>query len=142
MSDRLIKLMNLFSKIEGHNVTPDYVVRGTSLKKLAETNGGGYQRVLKWAESKASSTTHSKPVSEDIIKAKEQMKNCLNLMESRNEKYGDSWKQLRLNSIVDLMIMKLDRCQKQNLDEKAMEVELEDVVNYGIFGLVKIRNKN
>lgn len=77
----------------------------------------------------------------DMRNAREQFEKCISLMEERNSKYGDSYKQLRLNSIIDLMIMKLDRCVKQNLDEKAIEIELEDVANYSIFGLMKIRNK-
>lgn len=77
----------------------------------------------------------------DIEKFKEQQKKCLDLMISRNEKYGNSYKKLRLNSIIDLMAMKLDRCVKQDLDEKAIEVELEDISNYATFGLILIRNK-
>lgn len=76
----------------------------------------------------------------DINKAKEQFNNCLKLMESRNKKYWNSWKKLRISSIVDLMIMKLDRCQKQELDNKAIEIELEDIVNYWIFWLMNLRN--
>ena len=52
----------------------------------------------------------------------------------------DSHKQLRLSSFIDLMAMKLDRCQKQSLDKTANEVELEDVVNYGLMALTKLRN--
>jgi hypothetical protein len=73
--------------------------------------------------------------------AQEQFNKCYELMKSRNSKYGNSYKMLRLNSIIDLMLMKLDRCQKQELDDHAIEVELEDCINYGIFGLMKIRNK-
>lgn len=79
---------------------------------------------------------------EDMKLAEEQFARCFRLMQSRNAKYGDSWKRLRLNSIVDLMYMKLDRCVKQELDEAAIEVELEDIVNYGIFGLINVRNKH
>ena len=77
----------------------------------------------------------------DVGKFKKEMNACFTLMKSRNKKYGDSWKCLRINSIIDLMIMKLDRCQKQELDNKAIEVELEDIVNYGIFGLINLRDK-
>lgn len=79
--------------------------------------------------------------SEDMLKAKVQFDQCFELMKSRNAKYWDSRKRLSNSSIVDLMIMKLDRCQKQKLDDKALEVEIEDVVNYGIFALINIRNQ-
>lgn len=81
-------------------------------------------------------------IEHDMKKAKTQFDNCYDLMQSRNSKYWDSWKKLRTNSIIDLISMKLDRCVKQELDNKAMEVELEDIVNYAIFWLIKIRNQN
>ena len=61
-------------------------------------------------------------------------------MKSRNDKYGDSWKRLRIDSIVDLVAMKLHRCVSQQLDKQALEVEAEDVINYMIFLLIKLRN--
>jgi len=70
---------------------------------------------------------------------KEQMDSCFELMKSRNEKYWDSWKNLRVDSMIDLMSAKLERCKAQSLDNKAMEIELEDIVNYWIFALMKIR---
>jgi len=79
-------------------------------------------------------------MNEDMEKAQEQFNQCFELMQSRNLKYGNSWKKLRNSSIVDLMLMKLDRCQKQELDDHAIEVEIEDVINYGIFCLMRLRN--
>lgn len=82
-----------------------------------------------------------KTTTEDMEKAKKQFDLCFTLMKGRNEKYGDSWKKLRKESIIDLIAMKLDRCQKQELDNKALEVEIEDIINYGIFLLINLRNK-
>lgn len=77
----------------------------------------------------------------DMDLAKEQFDKCFDLMKSRNSKYGNSWEKLRNSSIIDLCVMKLDRCQKQELDSKALEVEAEDIVNYMIFLLINLRNK-
>lgn len=77
---------------------------------------------------------------EDMKKANKQFENCFNLMKGRNKKYGNSWKQLRNSSLIDIMIMKLDRCQKQELNNKALEVEIEDIINYWIFTLINLRD--
>jgi hypothetical protein len=77
----------------------------------------------------------------DIELFKLEQARCLELMVGRNKKYGDSWKKLRLNSVVDLINMKIDRCVKQDLDEDAIKIELEDIANYCIFGLMMVRHK-
>ncbi len=142
--ERLANLIAQFQKIEPRLVNAEYEVKGTSLRILAETAGPGYQRVKAWVDEKVrllvikNRTDMVSQTHEEMMR--EQAAKCLELYKSRAAKYGDSWKQLRLGSYIDLMMMKLDRCQKQQLDNKAIEVEIEDCVNYGLMILTKIRN--
>lgn len=142
-SERLDYLLSLYHQLEPEKmIDGNTTMKGTSLARLAEVGGAPYNRVKTWLESTLKKRNEAASVvllNEDMKNAKEQFRNCFALMQSRNKKYGTSWKRLRPNSIVDLMIMKLDRCQKQQLDNKAIEVEIEDVVNYGIFCLMYLR---
>lgn len=151
---RMAHMIQLYEQLNpGEVVDGSTTINKTSISRLCETAGGPYQRVIAWLEKKLNSlpkeseylnylTKEENPFEgTDMDQASVEFQKCFDLMKSRNAKYGDSWKQLRLSSVIDLMIMKLDRCQKQVLDDKAIEVELEDVVNYGIFGLIKIRHK-
>lgn len=75
--------------------------------------------------------------------ALEQFKKCQDLMISRNKKYGDSWKVLTIQSIANLIEMKMHRIANmdtKNLDPK-IEDEFSDACNYAIFGLIKLNQK-
>lgn len=143
MNERLSKLIKLFSEIEGTKVTGDYIVRGTSLRKLAETNGGGYQRVLKWAESKVTPIETPAPINPDMLLLKAIHKHCWEVMNGRNQKYGDSWKVLSIQSIANLIEMKMHRIAnmtEQNLDPKVVD-EFVDASNYATMALQKLQDK-
>ena len=146
MNDRLNRLISLFSKIEGVKVTEDYIVRGTSLRKLAETNGGGYQRVLKWAEGKVpkkASEPAPIPVNPEMQELKMIHKHCWEVMNGRNQKYGSSWKVLTIQSIANLIEMKMTRIAnmaEQNLDPKLVD-EFVDASNYAVMALKKLQDK-
>lgn len=148
MNERLAKLISLFSKIEGARVTGDYVVRGTSLKKLAETNGGGYQRVLRWAESKVPKSKKdpeptSLPVPPEMAEMKNQLKAAWEVMLGRNAKYGDSWKVLSIPSMANLIEMKMHRIA--NMTEKELNPkiidEAVDAINYSAMILYKLKER-
>ena len=57
----------------------------------------------------------------------------------RNEKYWDSWKVLSIQSLANLCEMKLNRIAKLWVDAKT-EDELIDVINYCVFGYLKIND--
>ncbi len=78
----------------------------------------------------------------DVEKAHKQAKRCLRLMAQRNAKYGDSWRRLRLSSIIDLMAAKLARAQEQESDHEAIAEELLDVANYALLSLIRIDEKS
>lgn len=140
--ERAQYIVELYQKLNPEKkITSNTEIKNTTIWRLCEYNGAPFQRIKSWCEKKVGELEKTKIINEDMKLTEEQFENCKKLMNSRNQKYGDSWKRLRLNSIIDLMIMKLDRCQKQELDDHAIEVELEDVVNYGVFGLTKIRNE-
>jgi ankyrin repeat protein len=70
-----------------------------------------------------------------------------NLMIVKNSDYGEAWKDLRLDSIIDLILMKLLRIKQiENNDNKTiisegLDANYMDIINYCIFSLIKINNK-
>lgn len=131
-------IISLYQKINPEiKVTSKTKIKNTSIEILCKYEAP-YKRIKDWCERKVLELENKK----DLIEFKEIMNDCYKLMISRNKKYGDSYKKLRLDSIIDLMAMKLDRCQKQKLDSKAIKAELEDIVNYGVFGLKELKDKN
>jgi hypothetical protein len=66
------------------------------------------------------------------------------LMENKNHDYGEAWRDMRISSFTDLILMKLLRI-KQIEDNKGVTIISEgidanyfDIVNYAIFALIKM----
>ncbi len=66
------------------------------------------------------------------------------LMQDKNHDYGEAWRQMRISSYTDLILMKLKRT-KQIEDNKGETVVSEgidanyyDMINYAVFALIKL----
>lgn len=122
------------------NINTNTKIKNTSIWKLCETGGAPYQRIKKWCESKLPTLKVKEEDNEDMQLAFEQFVKCFELMKGRNIKYGDSWKVLSVQSLANLIEMKMHRIANMNtqqLDPK-IEDEFIDTINYGIFGLIKL----
>lgn len=67
------------------------------------------------------------------------------LMQSKNQDYGEAWREMSQESFTDLILSKLLRI-KQILENKGrtlisegIEANYYDIINYGIFALIMIR---
>lgn len=77
----------------------------------------------------------------ELKKAKKYTDECLSLMESRNKSYGDSWKVLSVQSIANLIEMKMNRVARLGSVEAKTKDEFMDCINYGLMGLIKLENE-
>jgi hypothetical protein len=66
------------------------------------------------------------------------------LMLAKNHDYGEAWRLMRISSYTDLILMKIKRI-KQIEDNKGLTLISEgvdanylDIINYAIFGLIKL----
>lgn len=72
----------------------------------------------------------------------------IDLMMSKNHDYGEAWRQMRISSMVDLILMKLRRI-KQIEDNEGVTLVSEgveggymDIVNYSLFCLVRMTEES
>lgn len=69
------------------------------------------------------------------------------LMDAKNHDYGEVWRQMRISSIVDLILSKIHRTKQiedlegHTLVSEGIEANYMDMVNYAIFALIKLRNE-
>lgn len=70
------------------------------------------------------------------------------LMEAKNHDYGEAWREMRVSSLTDLILMKILRV-KQIEDNKGLtlisegiEANYMDMINYAVFALIKLEDKN
>ena len=69
----------------------------------------------------------------------------VDLMMAKNHDYGEAWRQMRVSSMVDLILMKLRRI-KQIEDNEGVTIVSEgveggymDIINYSLFCLVRTK---
>jgi len=74
----------------------------------------------------------------------EKLENSKNLMLRKNHDYGEAWRQMRISSYTDLILMKIKRI-KQIEDKKGVTLVSEgvdanymDIINYAVFALIKL----
>lgn len=66
------------------------------------------------------------------------------LMLKKNHDYGDAWKDMRISSLIDLVLVKLHRIkqiednQGKTIVSEGVEANYMDIINYSIFAMIKI----
>ncbi len=70
------------------------------------------------------------------------------LMENKNHDYDEAWRQMRVSSITDLIMMKILRIKQiednkgQTIISEGLEANYHDMINYAMFALIRIEEKN
>ncbi|MBQ8674483.1 MAG: DUF1599 domain-containing protein [Bacteroides sp.] len=68
----------------------------------------------------------------------------LNLMLAKNHDYDEAWRGMRVSSYTDLILMKLYRTKQieslsgETLVSEGIDANYMDMINYAVFGLIKI----
>jgi hypothetical protein len=66
------------------------------------------------------------------------------LMFAKNHDYGEAWRDMRISSITDLILMKLLRVKQiednkgQTLASEGVVANYQDMLNYAVFALIKL----
>jgi len=69
------------------------------------------------------------------------------LMMAKNHDYGEAWRDMRVSSFTDLILMKLLRIkqiednQGKTLISEGIDAGYHDIVNYAVFALIKLSEK-
>ena len=70
------------------------------------------------------------------------------LLAQKNHDYGEAWRMMRLSSIIDIILMKVHRIKSieeqdgVTLISEGIDANFLDIINYCVFGLVKLKEKN
>jgi hypothetical protein len=68
------------------------------------------------------------------------------VMLAKNHDYNEAWRKMRVSSYTDLILMKLMRTKEIEDNQGHTEVSegidanYQDIINYAIFGLIKLAN--
>lgn len=69
------------------------------------------------------------------------------LLEKKNHDYGEAWRDMRVSSMTDIILMKLHRVKQiednagKTLVSEGVEANYQDIINYAVFCLIKLTEK-
>jgi len=67
------------------------------------------------------------------------------LMEDKNHDYGEAWRNMRISSLTDIILMKLLRIKQiedhdgKTFISEGLDANYFDIINYSIFALIKLK---
>lgn len=67
-----------------------------------------------------------------------------NLMLDKNHDYGEAWRDMRVGSLTDLILMKLFRVKQiednlgNTIVSEGVDANYQDIINYSVFALIKL----
>jgi hypothetical protein len=89
-------------------------------------------------------TEQSLPVERVRALYEEEIQKTSALQQDKNHDYGEAWRSMRIESMTDLILMKLYRTKQiedndgQTLVSEGVEANYRDMLNYAVFCLIKL----
>jgi hypothetical protein len=84
------------------------------------------------------------PVDEVSAMFDAKVKETKDLMFAKNHDYGEAWRDMRISSLTDLILMKILRVKQiednkgQTLASEGIKANYQDMLNYSVFALIKL----
>ncbi|MCH7512884.1 MAG: DUF1599 domain-containing protein [Bacteroidetes bacterium] len=75
------------------------------------------------------------------------VEDTLELLNAKNHDYGEAWREMRLSSITDIILMKLLRVKQiednagKTLVSEGVKANYQDMINYAVFSLIKLNDE-
>ena len=75
----------------------------------------------------------------------EAVDNTFNLLQNKNHDYGEAWREMRVTSITDIILMKILRVKQiednagKTLVSEGVYANYQDMINYSVFALLKMK---
>jgi hypothetical protein len=81
---------------------------------------------------------------EAVAKFKEYITQAKQLMLNKNHDYGEAWRNMRISSLVDIILMKILRVKQiednagTTLVSEGIDANYYDMINYAVFALIRL----
>ena len=76
------------------------------------------------------------------------LQNAKNLMQDKNHDYGEAWRDMRVSSLTDLILMKLLRVKQiedndgKTIISEGLDANYLDIINYAVFAMIRLGEKS
>lgn len=121
----------------------------TQTQKIADSIDSEYQGIVNYAIMALIQLEVPEELGVDLEIGKvetlydEQLQIIRDLLERKNHDYGEAWRDMRMSSFTDMILMKLLRIkqieenQGKTLISEGLDANYQDIVNYAVFALIK-----
>ncbi|WP_436515024.1 DUF1599 domain-containing protein [Ekhidna sp. To15] len=71
----------------------------------------------------------------------------MHLLSAKNHDYGEAWREMRVSSMTDIILMKLMRVKQiednagKTLISEGIDANYQDMINYSVFCLIKMKEE-
>lgn len=85
------------------------------------------------------------PIDELLERYDKQVNETLSLLLNKNHDYGEAWRDMRVSSMTDIILMKLFRTKQIEDNEgvtlisEGVDANYRDMINYSVFCLIKLQ---
>src|SRR5688500_18829866 len=75
----------------------------------------------------------------------EAVNETFDLLQNKNHDYGEAWREMRVTSITDIILMKLLRVKQiednagKTLVSEGVKANYQDMINYSVFAMIKLK---
>lgn len=82
-----------------------------------------------------------------VPKYDEMAKSTLALLRDKNHDYGEAWRDMRVSSMTDIILMKLYRVKQiednkgKTIISEGVDANYQDIINYSVFCLIKLNEE-
>lgn len=96
----------------------------------------------------ATSDNNNMPTQEVIELYKHHFLSAKALMEDKNHDYDEAWRNMRISSLTDIILMKILRVKQiednagKTIVSEGLDANYADMINYAVFALIKISESN
>lgn len=96
----------------------------------------------------AASDNSNMPAEEVIQLYKHHFLSAKSLMEDKNHDYDEAWRNMRISSLTDIILMKILRVKQiednsgKTIVSEGLDANYADMINYAVFALIKISEKD
>lgn len=124
-------------------------IQETGENKVGESVEGEFVAIVNYCvmglvQLELGSATEEMSIEEALKRYDEKTTESIELMEKKNHDYGEAWRDMRISSLTDLIMMKILRTkqiednQGKTLISEGIDANYLDMLNYAVFALIKI----
>ncbi len=128
-------------------------IQETGVNKVGEGVGSEFIAIVNYCvmgliQLELGAQTEEMPIEDAVKRYDEKTQESFELMERKNHDYGEAWRDMRISSLTDLIMMKILRTkqiednQGKTLISEGIDANYLDMLNYAVFALIKLEEEN